>query len=411
MAERKKNRSPGEGNFRKRGNTWECRVMINYVSYSVSGKTRRECAMQLEELKEKLLVGVTVSAMSLGEWMTTWISNYVSINKKPSTIANYEAIMNKHILPELGRSRMDRITKVDVQRFIGKKTRTSLSARTVRLIHHVLRCSLNVAVDSKLIPFNPAKGIVLPQIEAHTVSTISPANVGKLYSADLFESEPLFPCVLLMVSSGLRRGEALALRWSDVDLENRMIVVRRELVKTKGGAHYQTTKSKNSNRLLPISDFIRDVLISHKQRQDMFRSDTAYDSEADLVFARIDGKHYYPDSLRKVLHRILNKAGIGSVRVHDLRHTCATILLMAGTNPKIVQEILGHGTVSITLDTYSHVMPSLKRTATDQFDSFITNSSKKTEGQSSCPNDCPTTGSKSFLSDAESDPENKRPIH
>ena len=406
-----KKRSTGEGSYRKREcGDWQGRISLNYKSYSVYGKDRRECALKIQELKEKLNLGVDTSTPTLASWLNTWLSDYVAVNRKPSTVENYTSITNIHLIPELGRVRIDKITKNEVQRMIGRKIKAKLAARTVRLIHHVLRCSLNVAMSRKMIAANPAKGAILPRIEEVEMETISPAEVNHLQRADLFDAELLFPCFLLMMFTGLRRGEALALRWSDVDLDHCTLVVKRELVKIKGGTIFQSPKTKHSNRLIPFNETLKSILISHKERQDELIKKIKGYKRQDLIFARETGNHYYPDSLRKILHRILKKAGVGIVRVHDLRHTCATILMLAGVHPKVVQEILGHSNISVTLGTYSHTMPSMKKSAVDSFSKFISTSTQdENSDQNKDPNKDPEESSEVFLnSETEEPPENPK---
>lgn len=383
-------RSPGEANYRKRADgSWEGRITYNYKPYSVYGKSRGECKTKIDLLKEKLCLGVDTSTPSLAEWMQLWLDDYVAVDRKPSTAENYESVMKNHVLPELGRIRVDRLAPSDVQRLIGKLRKKGYSARYIRGIHHVLRCSLNVAVARKMIAVNPAAGAVVPKLQHVDMDTISATDVTKLQEADLFESEPLFACVLLMLFTGLRRGEALALRWSDIDLEHNTLVVQRELVKVQGGTVFQSTKTRTSNRLIPFGAWMKSVLKKHHESQSDFIKKTKGYKHNDLVFARESGNPYYPDSLRKILHRILKKAGLHAVRVHDLRHTCATILMLSGVHPKVVQEILGHSNISVTLGTYSHTMPSMKKDAVEIFDNFLVTSKKKDPAQQPAKSDEP----------------------
>ena len=368
-------RSPGEASYRKRADgSWEGRITINYKPYSVYGKSRGECKTKIGILKDKLALGVSRTTPSLAEWLDTWLKDIVALDKKPSTHTNYKTIAEMHLKPDLGRIRLDKLTRGDVQRLISKKARTDLAARTVRLIHRVLHCALNRAVKLKMIAINPASDLVLPRIEHTAMATVSPEQVFQLQSTNLFETEPMFPCVLLMVYTGLRRGEALALRWPDIDLHRGTVTVQREIVKAAGGTVYQSPKTKRSNRLVPFGDALKSILLAHKQRQDDFIKKTKDYIDEGLVFARETGKPYYPDSMRKILHRILRKAGIPAVRVHDLRHTCATLLMLSGVHSKVVQEMLGHSNISVTLDTYSHTLPSMRSEAADSINDFIAES-------------------------------------
>ena len=412
-----KKRSSGEGSYRKLdAEKWEGRVSINYKRHSVYGKTRAECAKKIFELKERLEVGVEVKLTPmLAEWIEIWLNSYVAVDRKSSTLENYKTIASRHILPNIGRIRLEKLKPHDIQRLIAKKMKEGLSARTVRLIHHVVRCSLNVAIRNKLIATNPAIGASLPQIEDTEMATISASDLNQLQSANLVEEEPLFPCILLMAFTGLRRGEALALRWSDIDLENCSLSVMREIVKTPGGTKFQKPKTKYSNRLIPINTGLQNLLLDHKNRQDILKKELkATYKDQDLVFARETGSPYYPDSLRKVLHRILKKVGIGPIRVHDLRHTCATLLMLSGAPAKVVQEILGHSNISITLGTYSHTIPSLKQGAIDILNKFVTASIKaiiKPIGNFSYPKENPKDLSEPCLKSNLEDPVEKPELH
>ena len=376
-----KKRSPGEASYRKRANgEWEGRITFNYKPYSVYGKLRADCVRKIAELKDKLQVGVSAKmAPTLYDWMSVWLTDHIAVKRKITTAENYETIAKIHIYPDLGRIRIDKLKPHEIQRLISKKQKAGLAPRTVRLIHHVIRCCLNYAVRMKQIVINPAVGASLPQVLSAEMATLSAADMQQLRAADLMETEPLFPCIILMAFTGLRRGEALPLRLTDFDMENCNVAISRELVKVKGGTKLQPPKTKLSNRLIPFGSGIRQLLLDHLARLELTVKKCNGFIDQGLMFPNESGGFYYPDSIRKILRRILRKVGIGPIRVHDLRHTCATLLMVSGVSAKVVQEILGHSRVSITLDVYSHTMPSLKRGAIDQMADYI-NATPPTKG-------------------------------
>ncbi|MHC1761451.1 MAG: tyrosine-type recombinase/integrase [Negativicutes bacterium] len=173
--------------------------------------------------------------------------------------------------------------------------------------------------------------------------------------------------------------------------ERGTVTVLRELVKAEGGTIFQSPKTKRSSRLVPFGGALKSLMIAHQLRQEEFIKKTKEYKNQNLLFARETGNPYYPDSLRKILHRILKKAGIANVRVHDLRHTCATLLMLSGVHSKVVQEILGHSNIGITLDIYSHTLPSMRSEAADSINNFVAASkheetnSKSTESNLSEP--------------------------
>lgn len=346
--------------------------MIDYKSYSRYGKTRAEVQQKIEELKRNINLAELGPALTVEAWINRWLRDYVAVECKPTTLVNYQTIANKHIIPAIGTKKISRLKAADVQRLIREKI-NELSPRTVNLIHHVIRAALNQAVKNKLVHDNVALNVSKPRVPRREMKTLSADDVKRLEElAPALRSERLYPAFILLIYTGLRRGELLGLKWSDIDFDTGTLTVVRSLAKTKGGLILQDTKTATSNRRVPLSQTALAILKKHKaaQAQEKLLYGDKYNDQG-LVFARENGLPIYPDTLRKVLLRILDKAGLPHVRVHDLRHTFATLLLEAGENPKVVAELMGHANIGMTLGKYSHVRPNINSDAIGNLENFV----------------------------------------
>jgi len=196
------------------------------------------------------------------------------------------------------------------------------------------------------------------------------------------KEDDLFPAFLLGLGTGLQRGEILGLRWQDVDLKAGTIKVTQSLVRTKAGLKFEPPKTKMGNRLIPLPEEVLRELKRHKVRQNKIKLalGSAYEDH-DLVFAGPLGKPRDPHGFWEHFKRLVKKAGLPSVRVHDLRHTFASLLLERGENPKVVQELLGHSSIAVTMDIYSHVIPGLKEKAVAKLNDILKCGSSETRDQ------------------------------
>jgi integrase len=261
----------------------------------------------------------------------------------------------------IGRRKLSKLSALDVQTLYRDRLDSGLSPSTVNKIHTVLHKALAQAVRWSLIPRNPTDAVKAPRPTPEEMHPLSAAESRTLL--DAAKGDRLEALYVLALTTGMRRGELLGLKWSDVDLENATVSIRRTLTRTDNGKRVALgePKTKKSRRTICLTPQAVEALRSHLERQlgQIEASGDLYDDQG-LVFTTEVGTPINPSNLRqRSLAPLLKKAGLSHIRFHDLRHTCATLLLSKGVHPKFVQELLGHATIAITLDTYSHVLPGM----------------------------------------------------
>ena len=331
----------------------------------VTGKTREEARQKLTRAMADRDGGLVFEdgGLTVGEYVERWLKDSVRGTVRQSTYETYEYMTYPHIVPALGRVKLKALTPVHVRSFYREKLDGGLSSATVRKMHGVLQKALDQAVSDGLIPRNAAKGIKLPQGKKKEIRPLSPDEARTLL--DTARGDRLEALYVLAISTGLREGELLAMRWEDVDLEDAVLRVSQTLTREGGKVSVGPPKTKNSRRTVGLTNGAIEALRGHLTRQleEMERVGSLY-RPGGLVFANEVGGIVNPSNLRnRSLKALLKRAGLPSIRFHDLRHTCATLLLSRNVNPKIVSEMLGHSTIAITLDTYSHVLPTMQQSA------------------------------------------------
>lgn len=332
----------------------------------VSGRTRRKVEEKLTKAKAERDGGVVFDAknLTLGEYLDRWLSDSVRGSVKQSTLENYEYAVRLHVVPTLGRTKLNVLTPAHVQALYRSKLDGGLSARTVQLIHTVLHKALKQAVRWELVPRNVTESADAPRPSRHARKEIHPLTRDQTRALlGAARGDRLEALYVVAITTGLREGELLGLRWMDVDLENGALAVRQQLTRTKkDGLCFTTPKSPKSRRSVQLTQSTIDILAAHRERQQEERSkvNSQWD-DAGLVFTSTIGT---PVDVGNMTYRsfrpLLERADLPRIRFHDLRHTCATLLLSKGTHPKIVQEMLGHANISETMDTYSHVLPGMQ---------------------------------------------------
>ncbi len=363
---KKKQKGNGSGTIYPRKN--KAGKVIGYRgSYWVNGKRRYVSAKKKSDAEKLLRQAMSdadrglifdVGTLTLGVYLQHWLEDSVKDTVQTTTYERYEQIARKHITPQLGDVKLKDITPAHV-RGLYKDKLQSLSPRTVQYIHVTLHKALKQAVRDGLIPRNATQAVKPPQVRREEIHPLAPEQVKALL--DAASGDRLEALYVLAVHTGLRQGELLGLKWEDVDLDEGTLQVRRTLTTAKGGSVLSAPKTKGSKRSVKLSESAIDALRSHLQRQleEIDRVGSLW-RENGLIFASETGE---PLDRRSVTnHRfkpLLKRAGLPQIRFHDLRHTCATLLLSKNVNPKIVSEMLGHATIAITLDTYSHVLPGM----------------------------------------------------
>ncbi len=344
-----------------------------YVVYTSTGPKRRYVTgKDRNEVRQKLTKAMADrdggfifddGGVTVGQYVERWLKDSVRGTVRQSTFETYEYMVYPHIVPALGRVKLKALTPVHVRSFYREKLDGGLSNATVGKMRVMFQKALDQAVSDGLIPRNVAKGIRLPQGKKKEIQPLSPEQARALI--ETAHGDRLEALYVLAVATGLREGELLALRWEDVELEDAVLRVRRTLTRTKGKIDVGPPKTKSSSRSVGLTARAVEALRGHLARQleEMERVGSLY-RPGGLVFANEVGGVINPSNLRnRSFKALLNRAGLPPIRFHDLRHTCATLLLSRNVNPKIVSEMLGHASIAITLDTYSHVLPTMQESA------------------------------------------------
>jgi integrase len=351
-------RSKGEGSIHKRKDgRWHGRYIANGKRKYVYGNTRKEVAQKLtaaiSEVNNGLFCedkGITVK-QHIGNWLTTSKSSV-----RPKTWERYEQICRIHIVPEIGHLKLKSVTPMMVQDLYRRKLEI-LSPRTVVYVHVTLHKSLSQALKWNLIPKNVTELVDRPRIIKEEIKPLGADEVERLF--ETVADHPLEALYILAVTTGLRKGEILGLRWTDVDLDSKTLQVRRSLSFMKGGSVFVPPKTAKGKRNIGLSRISIEALQKHRLLQ--AEQKELWSEDHDLVFPNTMGQPRQSNSVVNTsFERIKRKGNLPNIRFHDLRHTCATLLLSKGVHPKIVQELLGHSSISITLDTYSHVLPNMQ---------------------------------------------------
>ncbi len=336
--------------------------------------------MRLASLIQEIGTGryVKPSKITVAEFFNRWLQDHAKAAVRPATFDMYEMLTRVHIVPEIGHIRLEKITPMDVQRFIARKREGPradgkpghLSPTTVRHIYNILRMALRYAVKWGLIFKSPAEVVDPPRLQ-HKEIAAWPKEEAERFLGEAM-GERLYPAFLLALKGGLRRGEILALRWQDIDFDRKALSVRRSLVRSREGQRIQETKTSGSRRVVALSDDVMEALKRHREEQTGERAlfKEAYEDQG-LVFASPEGRPLDPRAFTRLFERIVKRAGVSRITFHDLRHTHATLLLQMGVHPKVVAERLGHSGIRTTLDTYSHVLPSLQAEAARALDDLL----------------------------------------
>lgn len=359
---------------KKSENTWQVRIFLGrdangktkHFNKTIHGSKKDAQKFLNAKLRERDLGRfVDPASMSMDEFLNDWLEDIARSRVREATFDGYKGIVDYYINPAIGSERLSDLRPDQIQRFYGQLQRKGLSARTVRYVHSVLSSSLNHAEMQGMIFNNPCKRCQLPKQHKTEMKYFAPDQVRQFLEAA--KDSKQYALFVLAIETGMRPGEYLALQWKDIDLENQTLSVRRTVkVKKGGGFYYSTPKTAKSNRPLTLTPELIEALKAQRIRQleakmqirDVYRDN-------DLVFPNEIGDPLLIGNLRKrYFERIVKGAGLPMIRLYDLRHTSATMMLSEGEHPKVVSERLGHASVVLTLDTYSHVLPNMQKQAT-----------------------------------------------
>lgn len=376
-----KRRGHGEGAVFRAGRYWAAELFLGYGPDGKKrvlrwyGKTRAEVQEKLHRALAERQAGLLVDPenVSVEQFLTRWLEDSVRLSTRPRTYECYALNVRKHIVPALGKLPLRKLAPVHLQQLYARKLEEGLSPRTVQLIHTILHRALGQAAKWGLVPRNGADLVDRPKAARKEMRTLTAEQVRTLLKAA--KEDRLYALYVLAVTTGMRQGELLGLRWEDVDLERSRLHVRCQLSWPAGqGPRLVEPKSATGRRTIELPPLAVAALKEHRRRQaeERLRAGSEWRNEWGLVFTTVLGTPIHPANLvHYSFYRLLAKAGLPRIRFHDLRHTCATLLLEAGEHPKVVQEMLGHSSIQLTLDTYSHVTPALRRQAAERMQQLL----------------------------------------
>ena len=329
--------------------------------------TKKEAQAELTKMLRAKDLGVLAepTRQSLNEYLDHWFETAAKPRLRARTYNEYQAQLDRYVRPLLGGLRLSQLSPVAIQSAYDMLN-GGLSARTVRLTHAILNNALKQAVKWRMMPFNPCEAVDLPKRKRKEMYAMSEEEANRFL--EVSKSDRWHVLFTLLLTAGLRPSEAIALKWTDLDLAGDRLTVQRTLSKVKGQWLFENPKTESSRRTIDIPAGTSRLLAD-------------LEPDGELVFTNGLGE---PVALRSVVEShfkpLLGRADIPQkVRLYDLRHTHATLLLLAGVHPKIVSERLGHSSIQITLDTYSHVLPGMGRESATKLEAMLF--SRKDEGE------------------------------
>ena len=367
--------------LRKRSDgRWEARVVIGYDennlprTKNVTAVNKDKCLEKLEKLKQEIGMiqyDKTKSEMEFGKWIDFWYQQYAKITLKPTTQSEYENLIYKHIIPEIGKIGLNELSQNDLQQFYtrlkssGRKIRTQvygngLSDRMLRACHTLCRKSLEKAVEENLIRTNPVNDCKLPPKKNKEMKVLTREEMQRFIAQAKYDG--FLELFILELSTGMRRGEILGLQWDDLNMQTGELKISRQVAMLNGKIHITEPKTKTSTRTIILPSDIVKMFVDYKK--------TVY-SKWLFPSPVKDDMPRNPSAVRKILDRTLEKAGCNHIRFHDLRHTFATTALANGMDIKTLSAIIGHNSAETTLNIYTHITDEMQRTAADKIEQGI----------------------------------------
>jgi integrase len=368
-------RGHGDGSiYQRRDGRWAASISLEGGKRKTFyGKTRKEVQEQLKKAQHEQLQGtlVTTPQQKVEQFLTHWLEDAHKQSIRLRTYERYEEILRLHLIPGIGHHPLQKLTPQHLQAFYKQKLEEGLSSTTVASFHNVLHKALETAVRWNLVARNVCSLVTPPRRRHYEIQPLSIEQVKRLQS--VIHDHRMEALFLLALGTGMRRAELMGLKWQDLDFALGTLQVRRILtrVPTKAragqGPSYVETEPKTDRgrRCLFLPSFVLEALKRHRvhQLEEKQKAGPAW-QDHDYVFCTSIGTHLNPTrDMLDQLKALLEKAELPDVRFHDLRHSAATALLALDTNPKIVQEVLGHSAISVTMDIYSHVLPTMQKEA------------------------------------------------
>ena len=385
---KKRRRGKGEGTIARRADgRWAARLDAGYrdgkrVRIWLYGKTRAEVAEKLSDALHDHHRGLLPppARLTVAQYLERWLTDHVTPTRRARTVESYEQMIRCHVVPTLGRVPLQKLTPPQVQHWLNDLRSSGLSPRTCQYARAILRSALSQALRWGVVVRNVATLVTPPSGPAYEVRFLEPDQARTLLATA--STHRLSAFVVLALTLGLRRGEILGLRWEAVDLDGATLRVRVALQRVGGTLQLVETKSKRARRSLTMPDMAITALRAHRVQQLEERLAAGQHwQEHGLVFTTRKGTPLEPSSATRWFHRVLEQAALPRIRPHDLRHACASFLLAEGVDVRTIMELLGHSQITLTLNTYSHVLPALTQDAAKKIDGLLSSGMKSPKGK------------------------------
>jgi integrase len=372
------------GQIIKRGDkTWVVRIFMGrdangkrrYLNKTIKG-SKKDADTYLSTTVTAISTGTFVepSPITVKDYLNKWLDTAARPRVTERTFDSYSDLISRYVNEELGNRKLSDLRPLHIQKLYAEMQERELSARTVRYLHAVLSSALKQAVRWGMLTRNPAELINLPRQVRKEMKALSPKEATEFLKAAAKDRWGVLFAFAL--ATGMRPEEYLGLQWKDLDLDKGFVMVRRAIIwrAIGGGWHFGEPKTARSRRSIPLPASTQQALKEHRrtQAEERLKAGASY-QQHDLVFATSEGSPLMPRNLKRRHFRpILKTAKLpDDFRLYDLRHSCATLLLAAGENPKVVSERLGHASITLTLDVYSHVLPTMQQAAAERLEKIL----------------------------------------
>lgn len=382
-------RANGEGTIYKiksgkREGTWVAQITLGSNPEtgrprrkSFYGRTRGEAIEKRDAYLTKIGQGLDIDkakVVTFGEWLVEWLDLYKKDKVRVSTFEGYLLYIKNLVIPKIGLVPLASLSTNDIQGLYNHLQRTGRKPATIQKTHRIISQSLDKAVETRLISWNPAKATERPAVQKSGGQAMTAEEMEKFIKQVYQEPEKWKAAFLTLLGTGIRIGELLALEWGDVDLEKGLLSINKTLSKTAAGLVVNKPKTDTSEGIVPIPKNAINALKKHKTAQKahkLLRGTKYQDEKITIVFASDVGTHIQPRNFARKFYSILEKAGLGHYNVHCLRHTFATRLLEEGESLEVVRRLLRHADIATTANIYSHVTVKTKEKAVQKLDRLL----------------------------------------
>lgn len=337
-------------------------------------KSQKEAYELLEQMKSEIRQGTLVTGprQTVEKYLQEWFENVQKQAVRPTTYLKQEPLLTRDILPAIGHIQLQKLTPQHIQKLYAEKLSEGWKPGSIRNIHKILHKALGNAVRWKLVPRNVCDLVSLPRQVRHKPQTLTKEQAVLLLKAS--QDHPLEPLIILALTTGMRHGEVAALRWRDINFEARTLQIERTVTFINRHGYIEgEPKTEKSKRTILLPRFVLRSLERCRLRQLEARLKAGSQwQNRDLVFCNAVGDYRNPSTTHQAFHRLLARAGLPPMRIHDLRHSAATLLIMVMRMPaNLVQELLGHDDIETTLGLYTHTDPEMQRQMMDALDELL----------------------------------------